>query len=199
MSDKSQIPYHAIVIGTSAGGLDALGIILPMLDARLPVPIIIVQHVSASSDSFIVTYFSRLCSLTVKEAEEKELLKPGFVYFAPPDYHVLIEDDRTISFSNEEKVNYSRPSIDVLFETASWAFGNQLIGIILTGANWDGAAGSELIKKSGGMIIVQDPKTAAVSRMPQSVIERFKPDYILPLEEIGPLINRIFFPIPTQS
>ena len=198
MSDKNQIQYDAIVIGTSAGGLDALGIILPMLDARMPVPILIVQHISASSDSFIVTYFDRLCSLTVKEAEEKEMLKPGYVYFAPPNYHVLIEDDRTISLSNEEKVNYSRPSIDVLFETASWAYKNRLIGIILTGANWDGAAGSELIKKSGGMIIVQDPKTAAVSRMPESVIDRIKPDYILPLIEIGLLINRIFFPIPTQ-
>jgi two-component system, chemotaxis family, protein-glutamate methylesterase/glutaminase len=199
MSVKGHIPYDAIVIGTSAGGLDALGIILPMLDARLPVPIVIVQHISASSDSFIVTYFDKLCSLNVKEAEEKELLKPGCVYFAPPDYHVLIESDRTISLSNEEKVNYSRPSIDVLFETASWAFANRLIGIILTGANWDGAAGSEIIKKSGGLIIVQDPKTAAVARMPESVIERFKPDYILPLVEIGHLINRIFFPIPTQS
>jgi len=199
MSGKNRVPYDAIVIGTSAGGLDALGIILPMLDARLPVPIIIVQHISASSDSFIITYFNRICRLTVKEAEEKELLKPGFVYFAPPDYHILIEDDRTISLSNEEKVNYSRPSIDVLFETASWAFGNRVIGIILTGANWDGAAGSEIIKKSGGLIIVQDPKTAAVSRMPEATIERFKPDYILPLEEIGLLINRIFFPIPTQS
>jgi len=199
MPGKKQTPYDAIVIGTSAGGLDALGIILPILDPGLPVPILIVQHISASSDSFIVTYFDRICSLTVKEAEEKELLKPGIVYFAPPDYHILIENDQTISLSNEEKVNFSRPSIDVLFETASWVFKNRLIGIILTGANWDGAIGSELIKKSGGLIIVQDPKTATVARMPESVLERFKPDYILPLEEIGPLINRIFFPIPTQS
>jgi two-component system, chemotaxis family, protein-glutamate methylesterase/glutaminase len=195
---KKKIPYDAIVIGTSAGGLDALGVILPMLDARLPVPVLIVQHISASSDSFIVTYFDRICKLTVKEAEEKELLKPGFVYFAPPDYHVLVEEDRTISLSNEEKVNYSRPSIDVLFETASWVFKNRLIGIILTGANWDGAAGCESIINSGGLTIVQDPKTAAVARMPESVIERIKPDYVLSLEEIGHLINRIFFPIPTQ-
>jgi two-component system chemotaxis response regulator CheB len=198
MGDKNEYRYDAIVIGTSAGGLDALGIILPNIDARLPVPILIVQHISASSDSFIVTYFDRLCSLTVKEAEEKELLQPGVIYFAPPDYHVLVEEDRTISLSNEEKVNYSRPSIDVLFETASWAFGSRLIGIILTGANWDGAAGSELIKKAGGLVIIQDPKTAAVARMPESVLERFKPDHVLPLEEIGPLINRIFFLTPTQ-
>ncbi len=193
------LPYEAIVIGTSAGGLDALGIILPMLNAALPVPILIVQHISASSDSFIVTYFDRLCSLRVKEAEEKELLQPGVIYFAPPDYHVLVESDRSISLSNEEKVNYSRPSIDVLFETASWAYKNKLIGIILTGANWDGAAGCEQIKNSGGLTIVQDPATAAVSRMPESAIEKFKPDHILKVEEIGPLLNRIFQSIPTQS
>jgi two-component system chemotaxis response regulator CheB len=193
-----RIPYDAIVIGTSAGGLDALGILLPLLEAKLPVPILIVQHISASSDSFMVTYFDRLCKLTVKEAEEKELLLPGFVYFAPPDYHLMVEDDWTVSLSNEEKVNYSRPSIDVLFETASWAFGRRLIGIILTGANWDGAAGCEIIKQNGGLTIVQDPATAAVARMPESVIERITPDYILSLVEMGNLINMIFSITPTQ-
>jgi len=198
MLTGANIPYDAIVIGASAGGLDALGVFLPMLEAGLPVPILIVQHISATSDSFIITYFDRMCKLKVKEAEEKEILEPGCVYFAPPDYHLLVEADKSISLSNEEKVNYSRPSIDVLFETASWAYGNRLIGIILTGANWDGAAGCELIKKGGGLIIVQDPKTASISRMPESVIERFKPDYVLPLQEIGPLINKIFNSTPTQ-
>jgi two-component system chemotaxis response regulator CheB len=199
MQGENPYNYDAIVIGTSAGGLDALGIILPLLDPRLPVPILIVQHISASSDSFIVTYFDQICRLKVKEAEEKEVLKAGIVYFAPPDYHVLIESDKTISLSNEEKVNYSRPSIDVLFETASWAFGSRLIGILLTGANWDGAAGCELIKKNGGLTIVQDPKSAAVSRMPESAIERFKPDHILGLLEIGNTINGLFLTTPTQS
>jgi len=191
--------YDAIVIGTSAGGLDALSIILPMLDAELPVPVIIVQHISASSDSFLITYFSRLCKLTVKEVEEKEQLKPGFIYFAPPDYHVMVENDFSLSLSNEEKVNYSRPSIDVLFETASWAFGKRLIGLILTGANWDGAAGLKVVKKNGGLAIVQDPKTAAVARMPEAAIECFNPDHILPLEKIAPFVNSLFAPIPTQS
>jgi len=199
MTERIPKPFDAIVIGSSAGGLDALGILLPMLDPALPVPVIIVQHISASSDSFMVTYFNRLCGMKVKEGEEKELLKPGVVYFAPPDYHLLVEPDHTLSLSNEEKVNFSRPSIDVLFETASWAYGNRLIGVILTGANWDGTSGCELIRKTGGLVIVQDPKTAAVSRMPESVIERITPDYVLPIEEIGRQINQIFFPvIPIQ-
>jgi two-component system, chemotaxis family, protein-glutamate methylesterase/glutaminase len=198
MQSKEKLPYEAIVIGSSAGGLDALGIFLPQLQSEIPVPILIVQHISASSDSFMVTYFDRICGLHVKEAEEKERLTPGTVYFAPPDYHLLVEADKTISLSNEEKVNYSRPSIDVLFETAAWAYGKQLIGIILTGANWDGAAGCEIIKNSGGLTIVQDPKTASVPRMPEAVIERFSPDHILPLEGIATLVNQIFFPTPTR-
>lgn len=195
----SKSHYDAIVIGTSAGGLDALTIILPTLISELPVPVIIVQHISSSSDSFLITYFSKLCKLAVKEVEEKESLKPGCIYFAPPDYHVLVESDLTLSLSNEEKVNYSRPSIDVLFETASWAFGKRLIGLILTGANWDGAAGLKLIKKNGGLTLVQDPKTAMVARMPEAAIECFNPDHILPLEEIAPFINSLFAPTPTQS
>jgi two-component system chemotaxis response regulator CheB len=198
MSPAGEKPFDAIVIGTSAGGLDAMGIILPLIDPSLPVPILIVQHISANSDSFMVTYFNRLCRLTVKEAEEKEEFLPGVVYFAPPDYHLLVEQDRTASLSNEEKVNYSRPSVDVLFETASWVYGSRLLGIVLTGANWDGAAGCELIRKAGGLVIVQDPETAAVRRMPESVIERIVPDYILSLEEIGKKINSLFGFTPTQ-
>ncbi|HBB91017.1 MAG: hypothetical protein A2X22_04675 [Bacteroidetes bacterium GWF2_49_14] len=191
--------YDAIVIGTSAGGLDALGVILPAIHTRIPVPILIVQHISASSDSFIVTYFDRLCTLTVVEGSEKAPLLPGHVYFAPPDYHMLVEEDRTLSLSNDEKVNYSRPSIDVLFETASWVFRSRLIGIILTGANWDGAHGLALIGLSKGLTIVQNPLNSAVSRMPEAAIETRKPDYILNLDEIGPLINSLFGLTPTQS
>ncbi len=191
--------YEAIVIGTSAGGLDALGVILPSIHASIPVPILIVQHISASSDSFIVTYFDRLCAVKVVEGSEKAVLESGHVYFAPPDYHMLVEEDRTISLSNDDKVNYSRPSIDVLFETASWVFRNRLIGIVLTGANWDGARGLELIGLSKGLTIVQNPTNAAVPRMPEAAIETRKPDYILNLDEIGPFINTLFGLTPTQS
>jgi two-component system, chemotaxis family, protein-glutamate methylesterase/glutaminase len=195
---QTKIPYDAIVIGTSAGGLDALATLLPMIEPALPVPVLIVQHISATSDSFMITYFDNLCRLYVKEAEEKETLMPGVVYFAPPDYHLMVEPDKTVGLSNEEKVNYSRPSVDVLFQTASWVYGPRLIGIVLTGANWDGAAGCELIRKTGGLIVVQDPATAAVSRMPESVIERLRPDHVLAVTEIGHLINRIFNLTPTR-
>lgn len=178
--------YQAVVIGTSAGGLDALAQVLPVLPANFPIPVLIVLHISPNSDSFLVEYLNNRCQVRVKEAEEKEFLQPGTVYFAPPDYHLLVEEDRSLSISNSEKVNYSRPSIDVLFETASWAFGKNLIAVLMTGANWDGAQGMKLIKESGGYTICEDPKTAAVARMPESAIELMHPDAILKLEKIGP-------------
>jgi two-component system chemotaxis response regulator CheB len=188
MSQKTN-KYQAIVIGTSAGGLDALAMILPEIRKDLPVPIIIVLHISASSESYLVDYLDKMTSIRVKEAEDKEELKPGTVYFAPPDYHILVEEDFTLSLSNSEKVNYSRPSIDVLFETASWAYKNELIGVLLTGANWDGADGLKTIHETGGFTIVQDPKSAHVPRMPESAIEKFKPSKILKLNKISGALN----------
>jgi two-component system chemotaxis response regulator CheB len=191
-------PYDAIVIGTSAGGMDALSVILPAIDGNLPVPILIVQHIRASSDFFMVTYFDRLCSLKVVEGTEKAPLEAGLVYFAPPDYHLLVEEDQTLSLSNDEKVNFSRPSIDVLFETACWVFGSRLIGIILTGANSDGSRGLEQIGLAGGLTIVQNPLSASVPRMPEAALKRSKPGHVLNLDEIGPFINQIFGMPPGQ-
>lgn len=193
MKKKKTIKYDAIVIGTSAGGLDALSVFLPMLDKNLPVPVLVVQHVSSQSDAFLITYLDKLCALDVTEAGEKETLKAGTIYVAPPDYHLLVEEDHTISLSNDEKVSYSRPSIDVLFETASWVFKARLIGVLLTGANWDGSSGLQKIHEAGAYTIVQDPKDAAVPRMPQAAIDLFKPSAILPLKKIGPAINKLLF------
>jgi two-component system chemotaxis response regulator CheB len=188
---RKKLTYEAVVIGTSAGGLEALGVVLPRLKPDLSAPIFIVQHISASSESYLVDYFDRKCQIKVFEAVDKLEYKPGKVYFAPPDYHLLIEDKKSIALSVEEKVNYSRPSIDVLFETASWHFGPHLIGIVLTGANWDGASGLKTIKEAGGMTIVENPKTAAVPRMPESAIELCKPDYILKLDAIANKLNHL--------
>ena len=177
--------YKIIVIGTSAGGMEALKTLLPVFPPAFPVPIVIVQHISSLSNGFMIQYLNSISSLRVKEAEEKELLTAATVYFAPPNYHLLIEDDHTLSLSVEHKVNYARPSIDVLFDSAVYAYGKSIIGVILTGANNDGAKGLSEIKKVGGYTIVQSPETAYSDSMPKAAIAQSTPDLIVPLEEIG--------------
>jgi len=191
MSKAKKGNYDAIVIGASAGGLDALAVLLPSLKPDLRLPVMVVLHISPNSDSFLVTYLNQMSGIRVTEAADKELLQPGTVYFAPPNYHLMVEDRRTLALTNEDKVNFSRPSIDILFETAVWTFGSRIIGIILTGANWDGARGMELIQAAGGYTIVQNPAQAVVARMPESVIERIRPDKVLPVEAMGPLLNEL--------
>jgi two-component system chemotaxis response regulator CheB len=127
----------------------------------------------------------------VREAEEKQNPLPGYVYFAPPNYHLMIEDDGAFALSVSEKVNYSRPSIDVLFETAAWVHKSDLVGIIMTGANHDGANGLKKIKDNGGLTIVQDPATADVSVMPGAAIQVAEPDYIFSIENIIDFLNNI--------
>lgn len=180
--------YQAIVIGVSSGGMEAMKTIFSALPADFETPIVIVQHVSPRSDSQWITMLNKNCQLQIKEADEKEKIKNGVIYIAPPNYHLLIEKDHTFSLTVDEKVNYARPAIDVLFETAAVAFKNNLIGIVLTGANHDGAAGLKMIKDCGGLCIVQDPKTAASPYMPQSAIALIEPDYILKLQDIIDLL-----------
>ncbi|MFA6290841.1 MAG: chemotaxis protein CheB [Victivallales bacterium] len=184
--------YRAIVIGASAGGLGALKTILSLLKENISVPVIIVQHTSPNSGDYMVRHLDSLSKLRVKEADEKEKLEPGTAYVAPANYHLLVESDETLSLSVDERVNYSRPSIDVLFESASDVFGDALIGIVLTGANSDGSAGLRKIKDSGGLAVVQEPRTAEVPAMPQSAIDAVgKPVHVLSLEGIAELLNRI--------
>jgi len=183
--------YKAIVIGASAGGLNALKSILVALDPGFNLPVLIVQHISPYSDNYITQHLNNLILLRVKEADEKEPITSGTVYFAPPNFHMLIEDDYTIAFSVEAKVSYARPSIDVLFESAAYVYGNALIGVLLTGANNDGSKGLRIIKEFGGLTIVQDPSTAEVDAMPLSAIRLFKPDHVLPLDEIANTLNKI--------
>ncbi len=182
--------YKAIVIGASAGGLEALRAILTSLNEEFSIPILIVQHISAHSDNYITIHFDSLCNLRVKEADEKEKIESGTVYFAPPNFHMMIEDDLTISFSVDEKVNYARPSVDVLFETAAFTYGTHLIAIVLTGANHDGASGLKKIKEFGGLTIVQDPATAESSAMPLAAIEKASPNHVFSLAEIADFLNK---------
>ena len=177
--------FDAIVIGGSAGAMTALATLLPYFPEEYPLPVIIVLHLHPRQDRYFLEHFDKLCVLRVKEANEKEDVQAGYVYFAPPNYHLLIESNRTFSLSIEEKVNFSRPSIDVLFESAANVYGPRLAAIILTGANNDGAEGLRLIKEKGGLAIVQDPQSAESSYMPGAALQAVQPDFVLGLAEIG--------------
>lgn len=176
---------EAVVIGVSAGGLKALSAILPTLPADYPLPVMIVIHLPPDRDSVVASLFDDKCALTVREAEDKEDILPGNIYFAPPDYHLLIEPDRRLSLSSEEPVLFSRPSVDVLFETAADVYGETLIGIILTGANPDGAAGLKVVASAGGRALVQRPDLAYASAMPEAALEMCPQAESLTLEQIS--------------
>lgn len=180
--------YKAVVIGVSAGGQKALKTILLGLPSDLTFSVIIVIHRHSDSDDYLEQSLNSECEIRVKQADEKEAINDGVVYIAPPNYHLLIEDDNTFSMSVEGTVNYARPAIDVLFESAAYAYGPELIGIILTGANYDGSRGLKKIKEMGGLTIVQSPETAEVGDMPRAAIAAVEPDHILPLKEIGPFL-----------
>lgn len=152
------------------------------------IPVIIVQHLSPLSNSEWICILNKNCALNLKEADEKEMIEPGNIYIAPPNYHLLIEKDHTFSLTTDEKVCYARPSIDVLFETAAEAFKDRLIGIVLTGSNHDGTAGLKRIKHYGGLCIVQDLEDAFSSYMPATAIAEVGPHHILALDEIVSLL-----------
>ena len=177
--------YQAIVIGVSSGGMSALKIIFSALPANFALPIIVVQHVGPRSDGKWIDLLNAKSLLTIKEADEKETVEKGTIYFAPSNYHLLIEKDKTFSLSVEERVNFARPSIDVLFESAAEAYKTALIGVILTGANHDGAQGLKLIKEFGGLAIVQNPETAETGYMPRAAIAAVAPDFIGSLIDIA--------------
>jgi len=176
--------YSAIIIGASAGGFVALSAILSRLPADYNVPVIVVQHRSKDYKDLLEDVLQQKCKIRIKQADEKEKAESGFVYLAPPDYHLLIEEDLTFSLSDDPPVNYSRPSIDVTFESAAETFREKLIGIILTGANQDGSKGIATVKKFGGTTIAQDPREAQFYLMPQSAVNTGTIDYIMPLKGI---------------
>jgi len=174
----------SVVIGASAGAIEALGELLPLLPRGTPWPVVVVVHMPPGKPSLLVPIFARKCALPVREPEDKQSIKPG-IWFAPPDYHLLIEGDRTFALSIDPLVNYSRPSIDVLFESAADAYGPALVSIVLTGANEDGAKGARAVRDAGGFVIVQEPTTAEAPRMPQAAIDRASPQRVANVAEIG--------------
>jgi two-component system chemotaxis response regulator CheB len=179
---------EAVVIGASAGGVEALGALLPTLPAGYGLPVFCILHLPADRESRLAELFAERLALPVKEAADKEVIEPGTVYFAGSGYHLSVERDFTFSLSCEPPVHFARPAIDVLLESCADAYGPGLAGILLTGANHDGAAGMAYIHGRGGLTVVQDTNDAQVATMPQSAINLFAPHLILPLARIGALL-----------
>lgn len=173
-----------VVIGASWGGLDALTTLVRGLPPDFVVPAVIVQHRGPDAESFLSGLLQQWTPLTVCEPEDKEALQPGHIYVAPASYHLLVEEGH-LSLTTEAPVRYSRPSIDVMFGSAAHAYGERLIGIVLTGANEDGSRGLQCIADYGGYCIVQDPGTAEVATMPAAALRRVPQAICLPLEKIA--------------
>jgi two-component system, chemotaxis family, protein-glutamate methylesterase/glutaminase len=180
-----QQKYEAVVIGTSAGGLGVLSYLFERLPVNYFLPVIVVQHRYRDQKNLLEDVLQHKCMIKIKQADEKEKIKNGVVYIAPPDYHLLIEDDHTFSLSADKHIKFSRPSIDVLFESASLVYQKRLVGIILTGANSDGAEGLLTIKKNGGFTIAQDPSEAQYAYMPQAAIKVDSAEKIWNLKQIS--------------
>ena len=177
-----------VIIGGSAGGVDALIGLLPALPAPFALGVVCILHIPSDRDSRLAELFAARVALPVREARDKEPIQPGTVYFAGPGYHLSIESDRSFSLSCEPPVHFARPAIDVLMESAADVYGPALAGILLTGANHDGADGMARIKDCGGLTVVQDPNEAQASTMPEEAIRRCAPQLVLPLEGIRTLL-----------
>jgi two-component system chemotaxis response regulator CheB len=178
----------AVVIGTSAGGVDALSALLPSLPADGRAAVFVVIHLPRERPSLLADLFAAKCAAPVREAQDKEPVEPGTVYFAPPDYHLLVDAGPQLSLSADELVNFSRPSVDVLFESAADVYGRHLLGLVLTGASHDGAAGLAAVQRAGGRAVVQRPATAQVAIMAEAALRRVPSAASLSLPEIASLL-----------
>jgi two-component system chemotaxis response regulator CheB len=182
---------RAVAIGASAGGVQALSELLPALSAESHAAVFVVLHLPRDKPSLLVEVFSQKCELDVREAEDKEPVMPGTVYFAPPNYHLLVDVGPQLALSADDLVHHSRPSIDVLFDSAAQVYREHLLGIILSGANEDGAEGLAAVHDAGGLTVVQEPQTAQSSTMILSALERRPVDLVLDLAGIAALLQRL--------
>jgi len=187
-----RFPPDAMVIGVSAGGMQALERLLPSLPAGLALPVIVVQHLHPSEDGFLARHLGRFCALPVAVAEDKAPVRPGTVALAPPGYHLLVERTRTFALSIDARVCFARPAIDVLFESAARVWGERLWAVLLTGANEDGTEGLAAVRALGGLTIAQDPADAAYPLMPRTAIAAGVVQQVLTLEAIA----RLFAMLP---
>ncbi|SAL75929.1 chemotaxis-specific methylesterase [Caballeronia peredens] len=187
MFDAARI--GAVVIGASAGGVEALNLLLPMLPKTFAAPVLVVVHVRQGQPSLLPGLFAARCALAIEEPFDKDEIAPGTVYFAPPGYHMLVEAEGgaapSIALSVDPPVRFSRPSVDVLFESAAHAYGERLLGIVLSGANDDGARGARTIREAGGACWAQDPATASAPAMPLAVIAADAANEVLTLEQMA--------------
>lgn len=182
--------YRIVVIGTSFGGVEALELVLPGLSPCLTVPVVVVQHRSRDEDSGLCEFLRDHSPLPVVEPNDKDAVLGGRVYLAPRDYHLLVERDR-FALSVDAPVTFARPSIDVLFESAADAYRDGTIGVVLTGANRDGALGLARIKERGGLAVVQDPEEAVSRAMPEAARAAARVERVVKLKEIAPLLNEL--------
>lgn len=180
-----------LIIGGSAGSLEVLMELLPQLDFTPTFAIVLVLHRKSAEDSTLEELISYKVAIPVKDVEDKTPLLPGFIYIAPSDYHLLFENNNVLSLDTSEKVNYSRPSIDVSFESAAEVYGPALVGILLSGANADGTEGLLAIKKAGGVIVVQMPETAQMPFMPTNALNNTNPNHVLDVNGMANLILHI--------
>jgi two-component system, chemotaxis family, protein-glutamate methylesterase/glutaminase len=181
----------AVVIGASAGGVEALSVLLPALPPDTAAALFVVLHLPRDRPSLLADIFARKCSVKVREAQDKEPVKPGTVYFAPSNYHLLVDRGPQLALSVDDLVHHSRPSIDVLFESAADVYRHRLLGIILTGANEDGARGLATVHDSGGITVVQEPRKAQSPQMAMSALKLRAPDYVLLLDEIAAMLGTL--------
>ncbi|MEO6948156.1 MAG: chemotaxis protein CheB [Ginsengibacter sp.] len=192
MEKDSRINYcNALIIGGSAGSLEVILAVLPDIEFPISFPIIIVVHRKSGNDNILTSLFETKTRLKVLEIEEKQPVLPGNIYLAPSDYHILFEGDHTFSLDHSERVNYSRPSIDVAFQSASEIYGKGLTALLLSGANNDGVEGLRKIKSRGGVICIQNPGTAVVPYMPAQAAMAMTIDHILEQKEIAEFINQL--------
>ena len=182
---------RAVAIGASAGGVEALGELLPALPPESRAAVFVVLHLPRDRPSLLADLFSQKCKVDVREAEDKEPVRPGTIYFAPPNYHLLVDEGPQLALSADELVHHSRPSIDVLFDSAAQVYGEHLLGIILSGANEDGAEGLAAVHDAGGLTVVQEPQTAQSSVMILSALERQPADLVLDLAGIAELLKKL--------
>ena len=181
----------AVVIGGSAGSVDGLGQLLPALKPEAGVAVLVVVHLPRERSSRLVEIFARKCSVRLQEADDKQPVEPGNVYFAPPDYHLLVEAGPALALSTDELVHYSRPAIDPLFESAADVYGRGLMAIVLSGANEDGAAGLAAVARAGGDTYLQSPHEAAASTMPLAALQAAPDSAVLPLSDLAALLGSV--------